>query len=719
MAADTLATTVRNVKDLCDSVVPLSPFMWTVPSCGPIVPVGWEQGVVADVCVQAKNLSLRFEQLAGELEGPYYHPVSDAFRLHPFHTHALSKHQFDVLRYGMVLDASAGLVLVPVPRQCGDSGSLVAHGYEAIHGAALNDSDASQHPLHEEYVFVVYKLETDVANDANGVPSNKPPQAKALFRIVFRNEAYLKNPSPDQSKHFPMFILRAVYISNDDFYRIHEVIAAHRKYHKNPVNPDTGAPSPDPRLLVELQKPEVIRVADAWLQVLEGIIPTRVNLEGISIESTIQHDDQLSSPRRSLMSASPTKTVPATQFPTLLDNQRYPSLSSKAVRLAYYTNGKRMTNRIDVVQKTRSLISTWRSGSMDVSYFATEQAAGPAPTQLTTPCTRILFRETRSGSNYIEDDELVAFLPQESDVERLVVYDHLPAERLRLWVLRALLTAELHGRHVLLLELDSAFMIAQCVGLLRGSETNSDREVLFHLCKIIVETIEDYMQHSGNIWKTTIAVADKPPAADGSAVDVVALCRDILECIQLSKHRLEIARVTSGADGENVNALPELANGASLIRNVDAASLFTPQQLAAQRSLMSENVVFAATTHRVFVTDERLYPLFCYCDTNNDGFVAVSELVKLFLCKENKIDRAHMERRGPYAPPLSDAEALRMQASNLVAHPLCPLDGCGLPFTEKSITEFVHSFCKHATTDGEEKLNYLEFSMMMLALAKR
>jgi len=382
-----------------------------------------------------------------------------------------------------------------------------------------------------------------------------------------------------------------------------------------------------------------------------------------------------------------------------------------------------MQSRIAIVKKTRELVSGWRNGALDVEYFSTE-VSGATPAQLQARCVRVLFRETRSGRNFIEDGELVAFLPQESDTERLQVYDTLAAERVRLWVLKALLTADLQGVHVLLMELDSALMIAQCVGLLRGSESNRDREVLFHLCKIFVETVEDYIQHSGNLWRVTIAVADRPSPSDSNglenAVDVVALCNDILECIALSKHRLELEAI-SGSAPDTAEDAQDKESALQAAARALAAPNFTPEQLAAQRSSLSENVIFAATTHRVFVTDEKLYPLFQYCDTNNDGYVSVPELVKLFLCKENKISRDQMQKRGAYETPMSDSEALRLQASNLVAHPLCALDGCGLPFDEKSVYEFVRGFCKHAPTspDGEESLSYVEFSMMMLALAKR
>jgi hypothetical protein len=377
-----------------------------------------------------------------------------------------------------------------------------------------------------------------------------------------------------------------------------------------------------------------------------------------------------------------------------------------------------MRNRIHIVRKTRALIKHWREGADYMNYYGDDvDYAAADPYFLATKAIRVLFRGTRTGKNFIDQHELCAFLPQESDCELHQVYATTAAERLRLWVVRALLTAELSGVHYVWIELDPRLIISQCTGLLHGSESNRDREVLFHVCRIFVETVEDFVQHSGNIWKADIVISDADFSEENNAPNVVALCEDILECLFLTKKRLEVA-AKQQRDGSSE---PEASPGRITRILQKVAQEEEKRQADSLRSpVLSENVIFSASTYRVFVTDGQLYPLFQYLDTNKDGAVRVHELVKLFLCKENKIDRANNTMAGvPYEPPLSDAEAMRMQAANLSAHPLCPLDGCGLPFDESSMTAFVMSFVRHSTSTKEPQLNYQEFAMMMLSLAKR
>jgi hypothetical protein len=666
--------------DALQEPIPLSPFMWDAPRQA-VAPIGWGPGRVSDLLSEMKDLSLRLDHIAGEMEGPYYHPVRTAYSTHPLHTTLLSKHQFDVLRYGMILDQSQGLVLVEIPRRCGDMGKVMEVSSTVIFG---QNEERPHPPLVAEYAFVVYKIHKQGPSGLHATP---------LFRLLFRNEAISDSNLIEQAKHFPMYGLAAVFISNEKFYNIHEVICSHRKYHTAPLDPTSGVPVADPRLLAELQRPEVVALCDAWIQVLEGIIPTR-NSTAVAALETLRVDDAFS-PRR--------VTAPVPQLLRHACNR--PPLQYRP-RISYIT-GDRMRRRIVVTQKSRNLIAEWRDGSLDLHYYASE--VGDKPELKNAECVRVLLRETRNGHNFIQEKELSAFLPQESDTERLKVYSSLAAERLRLWVLRALLTAELNDVHVLLMELDTSLIVGQCVGLLGGSQESHSQNVLFHVCKIFIETVEDFLQHSGQLWRVTISVAE----SDANA-SITSLCSDILECIQLAKHRVELDLITPTA--VNLRPEAEAAEGPQL-RIKGSESAASPRH--SWHVPPSENIIFYASTTKLPLTDQQIYPLFKYCDINNNSAIPVSELVKLFLCKDNKITRHNNTKLGRYNPPLSEAEALRMQASNLIAHPLCALDGCGLPFDETSIGKFVQAFSRRCSADGEPTLNYLEFSTMMLSLAKR
>lgn len=685
---------------LCECAQPLSPFMWEAPSVGKIVPAGCTPGVVADVMAEADRLSLRFEQIVDEMSGPYSHPAYTAFRTHPLHVKGLTRHQFDAMRYGMVLDRTTNLVLVQLPRHCADDGAKANKTYEALFGQPLNNNPQAAHPLHEEYSFGIYKFADNTADE------HGKPHGQMLFRLMFRNEAH--NCSRDESfmsqetyaKHFPYFRLRGVFISHADFYSIHDRITNYRKYHADPKTTAEGHPSPDANVLKDLSNTNVQALCDAWLQVLEGIIPTRADTRAIVLTSPAP------------LSAPATAMTIATLDPNAKDVVDF------RVRCPYYASEQRMRNRIHVVRKTRELIKHWREGADEMHFYGEDvDYSASDPFFLSAPCFRVLFRGTRAGKNFIDQNELCAFLPQESDCERHQVYASTAAERLRLWVFKALLTAELSGLHYLWLELDPRLVISQCTGLLYGSESNRDREVLFHVCRIVVETVEDFVQHSGNIWKVDIVVSDADFSEENNAINVVALCDDILECLFLTKKRLEVAE-KQRQGGQEESTSPGRINR-TLERVAKEEALRQAESLR-PTPILSENVIFSASTYRVFVTDNQLYPLFQYLDTNKDGAVRVNELVRLFLCKENKIDRDNKTKSGdPYVAPLSDAEALRLQASKLSAHPLCPLDGCGLPFDEASMTSFVMGFVRHQTSAKEPQLNYQEFAMMMLALAKR
>ncbi|RNF25982.1 putative paraflagellar rod component [Trypanosoma conorhini] len=714
------------MEAVSQSVCPLSTFMWDSPHAA-LVPPGFTPGSVADAMLHISDLTLRFDVLAKSIDYSF-HPVRHAMESHPIHTRALHKRQFDVMRYGMVLDEVERLVLVPMPRLCGDTGVTLSQEYAAIFGRDFNEAPCASHPILPEYCFVVYQLPERDNTEERTVPT-------PLFRIVFRNESFNEHVKMHLVKDFPLFRLRSVYVSHTRFYSFQRQLELYTKAS------GTSEKVPDYALEDALGISKIRWMFDAWLMVLEGIAPSWLVDKGVGPDIVTLF---LAS-HRPVGKYDVKETLEAyTQLP--LDNR---------VRCSYYATGARMRQRVHVMQRFPDMINKWRQGAYDLRYFG-EELKGAEPIAQVAHCIRILLCRRKPGRNYIEDDEIAAFVPRDDECAPLQVYNTLAAERLRLWVLKGLLTAELHGVHCLMLEFDTAMVVSMCVGLLWGSgEEDRQEEVVFHVCKIIVETVEDYVQHSGVIWRVIIVTSDE------NSLKSSMLCREILEVTQMAKTRVEIEERQRMATSKAESSVPsdtgvtaqeeaeeadqdedekEEAQGGE--EKTPAALLgekgaLTTAVLAMAKSArfnqgpfvkvgkLSESIRERAARSGVRISDAELYPIFLAI-SGGEETVLVNDVVELILEKE-----------------LESTESRRSvlcRETHMLwphGHPICALDSCGVPCDEAAVRNFVKSFQRRpyrakagdfratmslapgAAPEPPEALNYVEFSVMMLALARQ
>ncbi|KAF5226382.1 hypothetical protein ECC02_000506 [Trypanosoma cruzi] len=709
------------------SVCPFSTFMWDAPHAE-LVPPGFTPGSVADAMLHISDLTLRFDLFAKAVDYSF-HPVRYAMENHPIHTKTLHKRQFDVMRYGMVLDEVERLVIVPMPRLCADSGAKVSQEYAAIFNGDFNDAPCASHPILPEYCFVVYQLPKSGNEGGGSIPT-------PLFRMVFRNEAFNEQIKMHLVKDFPLFRLRSVYVSHAEFYSLQRQLEIYTKVSA------TSETLPDPALEETLGISKLRWMFDAWLMVLEGIAPSWLVDKGVGPDIVTLF---LAS-HRPIGKYDVKETIEAyTQLP--MDNR---------VRCSYYTAGERMRQRVHVMQRFPDMINKWRQGAYDLRFFG-EEITGAEPAVHVAHCIRMLLCRRKPGRNYIEDDEIAAFVPADDECKPLQVYNTLAAERLRLWVLKGLLTAELHGVHCLMLEFDTAMVLSMCVGLLWGSgEEERQREFVFHVCKIIVETVEDYVQHSGIIWRVIIVTSDE------NSLKSSMLCREILEVTQMAKTRVEVEERQRMAAGKRVSSTPsdtgitaqeegegeeehgenkeEESRGGEEKRPTGPAAAtraLTTAVVAMAKSAsykhgpfedvarFSESIRDRAARCGVRISDAELYPIFLALSGGEDT-VPISEIVQLILEKELELNdgrRSKICRETRLIWPHD--------------HPICALDSCGVPCDKTTVWNFVKSFQRRpyranvgnymATigfTPGNapeppESLNYVEFSVLMLALARQ
>ncbi|KEG09728.1 hypothetical protein DQ04_04751030 [Trypanosoma grayi] len=720
------------------SVGPLSPFMFDSPHAE-LVPPGFTPGSVADAMLHISDLTLRFDVLAKSIDSSF-HPVRHAMENHPIHTRALHKRQFDVMRYGMVLDEVERLVLVPMPRLCGDSGMKVSQEYAAIFGGDFNQTPCASHPILTEYCFVVYQLPAkDEGEGACPTP---------LFRLVFRNEAFNEQVKMHLVESFPLFRLRSVYVSHTKYYSLQHQLNLYAKASASSER------LPDTALEETLGISPLRWLFDAWLMVLEGIAPTWLVDKGVGPDIVTLF---LASHR------------PEGKYDVKESLEAYSQLPvDNRVRCSYYATGERLHQRVHVMERDPEMINNWRKGSYDIRFFD-EDAVDSEPRVQVAHCFRILLCRRKPGRNYVEDDEIAAFIPEDDECKPLQVYNTLAAERLRLWVLKGLLTAELHGIHCVMIEFDTAMVVAKCVGLLwGGGEEDRQCEVVFHVCKIIVETVEDYVQHSGVIWRAIIVTSD----ADSRKA--ANLCQSILEVTQMAKTRVEIEErqcvadkaarkegsstpsasgVTAPAEGEEedadyedgdkdhddvretekANAQVALLKGGAVAMTLTTRTMMTMMENATNTALLnasplhtvakfSEGIRDRAARCGVRISDGELYPIFLALSDGGER-VAISDIVQLILEKQEEMNVPECSRRCSQTRLLWPHD-----------HPICALDSCGVPYDEQSVMNFVKSFqrrpyraqvgdcratMKQTPDDAPESLNYVEFSMLMLALARQ
>lgn len=750
----------------------LSPFMWQSPTrlvCTP----GSAPGAVGDWRQYISDLNVNFDLVVQEMAAPYEHPIHDVFQTHPVHTCAINKRQFDVLRYGMVLDKEQRLVIVEAPRDCADSGARVTREYGAIFKRRLDNTEISKHPLLPEYSLVVMRVPTDEAATAGAIP-------ELLFRVVFRNEAYNEASCclSEFSASFPLFRLRSVAVPSR-VYECMEEVDKYRAHHPGFFTAQDGTVLPNPNVEQALHTGILRDLCDAWVSVVNGIAPQWVREKGLGPDVVALFLKTHRATSTGGLQEEPGQGVQGST--PLLDNR---------VRMHYSSNFRRMQQRVRVIPREPGLVTRWRDGEFDVPAFQIMQPGKikrASAVLLAEPvigpeqCARMLMRLTRGGENNMEDGEICAFIPYEHEYATQHVYRTRAAEKLRLWVLKGLMTAELNNVHSVLVEVDPTMILAQAVGLLHGEETDGEghaadancptykrkREAMFHVCKIVVETVEDYVQHSGVVWQVTLAVNE-----EGVAAKTAELCEKILLLTQTSKARiedLEMARCNRSDHGEDsgddVGATTEEDNKGKEKERAGAAA--TEAAVAANRSRAAaeragrpagaaadassrstalvasrpgagnwpaDGIVVVAPTGNTndimltssipahiseraaavgyLVNDEALYPIFASLCHRNADMVPVANLVFLLMDKLKGGDHS-----------TSRYDSMYWLSSN----PLINIDSCGIPCSERSVTNFVMGFslkpyrtlCRRspAPAEVEPALNYVEFSMMMLALA--
>jgi len=616
-----------------------------------VVAAGTIPGPIADLAALCDEMSLRFDQVAAVTAQVFHHPAQLEMQRHPVHTRGLTRHQHDVCAFGLQLDLSSTLALVALPMCCADSGMKTARAYEAIfdEGTTTTDPTVGHHPLDEERTFLVYQLHPE--QDSN----EAEVQATALFRLVFRNEALVclnDNSGVDAAtyaQHLPYYRLRAVYCSLERFFKPLQQLLGTQ--YASPV-----ANSAEDRALRDL--------CDAYLVVLDGIV-------------------QSGQPK-------PARPLPTQQYGKEVLEER--------IRVLYATSEERMRRRLRVTKKTRSVTQDWRSGAFDVQYYSSDfDYDGTAVPMKTAKCCRLVMRPSR-GKNFVEGDEICAFLPLDSDCAQVHIYPSAAAEKLRLWIIRGFLTAELADIHSILLELDVNQILSCCVAFFDVKGV-TEADALCRIGQIAMETVEDYVQHSGNVWQVMIAVT----ADEGVADQVVERCQHVLECVQLSKKQQEMEELQLA-----VTLPTQAARRPSKLRR-DTDTILPDMQASTQESAqrICALLLSSSAASRVCINDEMLFPLFNLCDTDDDGLLSVLDVSQLLL---NPTTTFEVLLRN--APPSQQRPPAQFQG-------ITGLDGCGLPFDETSVAKFVMRYCKNSTANTPKPcLTYQEFAILMLALAK-
>lgn len=708
------------MKSAQNSVAPLSMFMWGAPAQVVVAP-GSRVGKVADVRHLLTDLTVNFKLIVDEFAHPYDHPVFEACQSHPVHTRAINRRQFDVLRYGMILDEAERLVLLPVPRDCLDSGVSVARDFKAIFNESLDGTEVSRHPLLPEYTFIVVRLPPDVENEEDATAIPKP-----LFRIVFRNEAFGEAAIAEMCDTFPLFRLRSVTVPGTT-YAIMQEIYEYRQNHSGVFqNPTTGALLPNPKVEKILHSDAISDLTSTWLKVLDGIAPAWVKEKGVGPDVVdLFLKTHRAKHRGPLYSAVQDREADYTA--AQVDNR---------VRLNYIGNNERMRKRVQVVKREPGFLNDWRDGAFDIEYYG-EESKGAQPEMKKASCARMLMRLTRNGENSIVDNEICAFVPEAEEYKQQRVYRTAAAERLRLWVLKGLMTAELHNVHAVLLEVDTALILSQCVGLLFGDgEEKRQGEAMFHVAKIIVETVEDYVQHSGVIWQATVVVSDE------QADKAVQLCKEILQATQNAKARVESQERLRylNKDEEEVERVQRRELFEQHVREKAAKKLEGSGSTFYDRVVASVN---GGDDGSLVVRNQSVALLSHYLGKGIPKAVAARASLIGFNIDDESLYAVYESMLPPMtsAVPIGFIVEVLMEklesGRNASGHwpndnPLLHLDSCGVPCNRKTVTDFVMGFCRRPyrastsagrgtpvppTKEAEPAMNYVEFSIMMLALS--
>ncbi|KPI90555.1 hypothetical protein ABL78_0315 [Leptomonas seymouri] len=474
----------------------------------------------------------------------------------------------------------------------------------------------------------------------------------------------------------------------------------------------------------------------------------------------------------------------------------------------YTCEGARLINRLSVVECTKAVLQSWRDGELNLTEkvvsrtqlsntkkvaMAEHSTHPPLSVRMqSVPCARLLLLPAhRPVSTQISGNEIVSFLPNDGppslsssnatakDSFRAVVYANPAAERLRRWILQGLIAAEVHGIHAVFLDLDPITALLPCVELLARTEvsaagneeeeTEADaaaedetstatmryRRALLLVCQIAVETVEQFVRHSGLVWKVTVGLRETSASAGSITTSTPPLgetpftpwCKDMLELIREAETQREKAALYNSlnffeedggaaegaalvvASGENAlvsgggpPSLGHLSASQQLALRmqevVDRAVTLYSHETAGRAAPLPPHIVRKAREVGVKVSDVDLYALFqifCVAAKRRDTLLPASALVDV-LTEE-------------WLLPAGKRHLYTAASARLV----CPLDSCGVPVTRARVKRFLQPFldvmrdspfeqnCRAVGAlqgGAPQLLNYAQFSMVMFAIAR-
>ncbi|CAD2213197.1 hypothetical protein AGDE_09399 [Angomonas deanei] len=607
------------------------------------------------------------------------HPIDVFVRRHPLHTHFLDEHQFNLLCYGVIVDKDERLVLVKLPAVF-DSESRIAREGKTVkrflpEGGAGTKTESPATP--SEHNLIVYRV-------PETWEGGEEEEAVPLFRLVFRDE------SGDAAN--PMYRLKNVFVSHIRFYNI---IGRLRNLETTSEKEDI------------IKTSQIIFLVDMWMLFLE-------NMHAVWSPSTVSTVRGVGDTWRTTTMTSTTSSAP--------------EVVREVVKLAvpFDANMQRSIRRIQVLKRDGEAVAKWRDGEYNPRH------ARDCPEEQTllsesATCYRVLMKTARGAVSVTDTNEICVPMPETLEYSSPVVYSSPAAECLRVWLAKALTAAEVHDIHSLFLEIDPFILFSVCVGLMSddkqvhlglsanrpttGDEVPVKEQKMEVLCKIIVETVVDFLLHSGVIWDVYIAPFDY------EETDTSLLCSVLLE--QYWEYLSEAAtqkKVNASLSNavEQTTALESTAplseEGDGNLVKMDTTrggTVNTNGGTPNNEHYLSRNVVNRANSSGVRLSDAEMRELFVALA----GSDRVTELPVGYLV---------------------DILRLKMdpQAQNQVAflfpfgHPLTALDNCGIPTDERSVTNFVMKYATRQAPRGGVKnpsntsLNYEEFAMMMLALAR-
>ncbi|KAG5490746.1 hypothetical protein JKF63_00868 [Porcisia hertigi] len=532
-----------------NSIAPLSPFSW-VPE-EELTRPGSANAVLHDI----ERLDMRFELIVDEFAIPFQHPVHRIYASHPLLRDTLTLQQLQLLQYGVVVDSEEQLVLVAAPPRCGDSGNCIADSYEQVFSRAMDTtSRVAHHPLLPEYTFVVYRLPAAAEGDHQTEGSQVP---EPILRLVFRNVTPEQEIHDPQKVPAPRFKLVAVLTSSATYYaELQRGIQYRDEWRANaptnrvhnpaalPASPTSSVNSPLPNSLVVPESvAREVRTASPLSKLCSSVarVLERFNVEdaGVDFNGAVS---------KNVVAGDAAESV------TGSDDQRPCVVQAPDPWMYIYKNeGPRLRSRIEVVQRSTSLLFAWRDGKLDLAEYRVKRLEVPnewgsslEPQKSThpllslelqrVPCVRLLLLPThREVSTLFVENEVSSFLPKTEALDAPgtspwgVVYASRAAERLRQWVLQGFVCAEVHGVRAVLLDLNPVDLLTPCLELLHeGSDAGSVmileedcnvdkarftpqlryRRALFLVCQIVLETVERYVRSSGFVWKVTVAVQE-------------------------------------------------------------------------------------------------------------------------------------------------------------------------------------------------------------------